>query len=237
MSEERFSDSPFFCGQLYQPGLAVDFDLYVNYSNRETTDDQVRIEAVLAKLASPNSRILHIGIGNSQLAETFCNKGHVVDGITVSEKEKQHGNTLNLSNYRVYRANKYHRDFAGCFEKNQFDYIVDNNLASFSCCQYHFYQMLENYLGCLKVKGLILTDQRGMDWALAAPGFILGFDELKSALGALPLKVTRVTDMVYALELLADQDTDKPKTLSVYAKRCGDDGQNYIETFIPQAKP
>ncbi|WDE01652.1 hypothetical protein [Thalassomonas actiniarum] len=238
MSDHNFSNCPSFCGALQHPGLAVNFDLYVDYSCRETTEDQQRIEAVLETMIAEKqivkgSRILHVGVGNSQLAAKFIPRGLVVDGVTVSGSEKHFAESLKLKGYQVYVTNKYHRDFAGCFEQNQFDYIVDNNLASFSCCQYHFYQMLENYLGCLKTGGKILTDQRGMDWALAGPGFILGFDELRQAVAPLPLKVSRLTDMVYVLELLP-ANNNKRQELSVYARRCDDGGQAYIETFIPQ---
>ncbi|WDE08055.1 hypothetical protein SG34_014840 [Thalassomonas viridans] len=238
MSDLNFKNCPAFCGALQHPGLAVNFDLYVDYSSRETTEDQQRIEAVLDDLISnqqipQGSRVLHIGVGNSSFAARFIEQGLIVDGITVSEPEKEFAESLKLKDYRVYITNKYHRDFAACFDPNQFGYIIDNNLASFSCCQYHFYQMLENYLGCLKIGGKILTDQRGMDWALAGPGFILDFESLTAAVANLPLKVEQLTDMVYALELLPEKI--KPKSLSVYAKRNGDDGQAYIETFIPQA--
>ncbi|WP_281557552.1 hypothetical protein [Thalassomonas sp. RHCl1] len=238
MSDINFTNGPVFCGALAAPGLAVDFDLYVDYSVRDTTEDQQRIEAVLDDLLSAEevpegSRILHVGVGNSGLAARFIPQGLIVDGITVSKPEKQFAESLKLKNYQVYVTNKYHRDFAGYFEQSQFDFIVDNNLASFSCCQYHFYQMLENYLGCLKTGGKILTDQRGMDWALAGPGFILDFDKLTAVVANLPLKVSRLTDMVYALELTPRKAVQR--SLSVYAKRNGEGGQSYIETFIPQA--
>ncbi|WDE14313.1 SAM-dependent methyltransferase [Thalassomonas haliotis] len=238
MSDLNFNNCPPFCGALQHPGLAVNFDLYVDYSCQESTEDQQRIEAVLDNLISSGeiaqgSRVLHIGVGNSRFAAKFTAQGIKVDGITVSESEQQLGESLKLNDYQVYVANKYHRDFTGYFEPKQFDVIVDNNLASFSCCQYHFYQMLENYLGCLKTGGKILTDQRGMDWALAGPGFILDFEKLTGVVANLPLKVSRLTNMVYALELLPEKA--KPQSLSVYARRNGDDGQAYIETFIPQA--
>ena len=238
MSDINFTKGPAYCGALDDPGLAVNFDLYVDYSTRDTTEDQQRIEAVLDKLLlareiPKGSRILHVGVGNSRFAARFIPQGLIVDGVTVSAPEKQFAESLKLKDYRIYVTNKYHRDFAGFFERKQFDYIVDNNLASFSCCQYHFYQMLENYLGCLKTGGKILTDQRGMDWALAGPGFILDFEQLSQVVAKLPLKVSRLTDMVYALELTARKAVRQ--SLSVYAKRKGEGGQSYIETFIPQA--
>ena len=76
-----------------------------------------------------------------------------------------------------------------------------------------------------------MTDQRGMDWALASPGFILGFDSLQAVLASLPVKVSRLTEMVYAIELLPAAPLDKD--MVVYAKRLKDDGQSYIESFKP----
>jgi hypothetical protein len=237
MADTYFTQCPIFCGHLQQPGLAVDFDLYVDYSTRDTTNDQARIEEVLEGIILPQKRLLHVGIGNSKLAEKFTKLGVLVDGITVSEAEKSYAESLNIEHYRVFMVNKYHRAFADGFaqrgDKNGFDYIVDNNLASFTCCQYHFYQMLENYLGCLKVGGKILTDQRGMDWALAAPGFILDFETLQAAVAGLPVNVSRLTDMVYAIELLPDCSGDVKQQICVYAKRYKNNGQSYIESFKP----
>jgi hypothetical protein len=231
MSDAGFTDGPVFCGQLQQPGLAVDFDLYVDYSNKATTDDQARIEAVLDDIVVPQNRVLHVGVGNSKLAKRFTEKGIIVDGITISETEQIHARSLSLDNYQVFIANKYHRSFVDCFVQRGFDYIVDNNLASFACCQYHFYQMIDNYLSCLKVGGKILTDQRGMDWALASPGFILGFDSLRAAVASLPVKVSRLTPMVYAIESLPPAPLNKD--MVVYAKRSKANGQPYIESFKP----
>jgi hypothetical protein len=231
MSHSEFSQGPAFCGQLNQPGLAVDFDLYVDYSSRETTDDQARIEALLEPLVVPGQRLLHIGVGNSQLAQKFAAKGVKVDGVTVSSSELDYAQSLDIADYRVFLTNKYHRDFAADFNQNRFDYIVDNNLASFGCCQYHIYQMVDNYLACLKPGGKILTDQRGMDWALASEGFILDFDSLQQLLAPLPVILSRWSDMVYAIELLATEPA-KPE-ITVYAKRYDDKGQSAIQSFKP----
>ncbi|MFT4928945.1 MAG: hypothetical protein ACI8WB_005065 [Phenylobacterium sp.] len=232
--KHSLNQCPAFCGQLQHPGLAVDFDLYVDFSNRETTADQARIELELEKMVQPQNRVLHVGIGNSQLAEKFAQLGVLVDGITVSETEKTLGEGKNIPDYQIFLSNKYHHSFSQHFAAERFDYIVDNNLASFTCCQYHFYQMLENYIACLKVGGKILTDQRGMDWALADPGFIMGFEQLSAAVATLPVSVTRLTDMVYAIELLGAPAVEEKPRFSVYAKRVNDDGESYIESFSPQ---
>ncbi len=137
--------------------------------------------------SSGTPMILHVGIGNSELAKTFYAAGHRIDGVTVNQQELDHAQTLNLPRYRVVLTNKYHRKFTQYFGSNTYDYVVDNNPASFACCQYHFYCMIENYLTCLKPGGQILTDQRGMDWALLGTGFILDFASLSHVLAAMPV--------------------------------------------------
>ncbi len=229
-----------FCGELNKPGLAVDYSPYVDFSRRRTTSDQSRIEAVLAQLPLAGRRILHIGIGNSGLARRFAARGALVDGVTVSEAEYGHGRSLELEGYRVHLCNKFSRGFTATFAPGRFDFIVDNNLASFACCQYHLFSMFENYLCCLKPGGMILTDQRGMDWALLDPSLILDFSALARLVDKLPLNAIKVTQMVYALELYSGGErggaspVDKEK-LCVHALR-RDRQTPYIETFEPECE-
>lgn len=228
-------DSPLaFCGQLQEPGLAVDFSQYSDFSLRETTQDQARIESVLASMDLRGCRLLHIGVGNSQFAQRFVNQGAMVEGVTVSEIELKRAKALNIAGYRVLLVNKYGREFVTHFRKHQFDFVIDNNIAAFACCKYHFYVMLESYLWCLKPGGKILTDQRGMDWALLDPSFILDFSDLESFANALPIKVSRETDMVYALEFLGDQNHTNNKLVVYALRRQGD--SSYIESSEPQSE-
>lgn len=220
------------CGDFQRPGLALDFDLYVNYANAETTEDQLRIETALESILKPDSRVLHIGVGNSKLAKKLCARGLTVDGMTVSLAEQEYADSLKLKNYNVIIANKYHRKFTEYFDNNQFDIIVDNNLAAFACCQYHFYLMMENYLSCLKPGGKILTDQRGMDWALLDKKFIIDFNDLSSILVHHPVNVSKVTEMVYAIELISSYPDKQSDNLCVYARR-HKNGKQYIESFSP----
>ena len=232
--EFDFTATPFFCGTIDNPGIAVDFDQYVDFSARETTVDQRRIEDELRSIIKADQSILHVGVGNSALAESFSTLASNIYGVTISSAEKKQAKSLGISNYRIFLANKYHRQFSSYFKRLKFDYIIDNNLASFTCCRYHFYQMFDNYISCLKVGGKILTDQRGMDWALAHAGFIMNFIQLKMAIIMLPLHVYRMSDMVYALELKAPLDLEKESSFMVYAKRVTKDDQVCIESFFPQ---
>jgi len=226
------------CGNLDTPGLAVNYKPYINYSQRETTCDQTRLETFLDTLDLAGKRILHIGIGNSSFAERFNNHDALIEGITISEEEYVHALSLGLDNYKVHTANKYSREFLLKFKQHQFDIIVDNNLASFACCKYHLYSMFDNYLWCLKPAGRILTDQRGMDWALLDPSLILDFAGLTELVANLPLKAIKMTPTVYALDsrIMVNRDqecqTDKIK-LRVHALR-RDKKQLYVESFEPE---
>ena len=205
-----FESSLAFCGQLEKPGLA-------------------RIETVLAALDLRGCRLLHIGVGNSQFAHRFAELGAIIEGVTVSEREFDYANSLNITGYRVFLVNKYDREFVTNFSKHQFDFVIDNNLAAFACCKYHLYVMLESYLGCLKPGGKILTDQRGMDWALLDPSFILNFSDLETFAKTLPIKVSRETDMVYALEFLGVRARSLNKLVVYALRRRG--GRSYVESF------
>ena len=82
-----------------------------------------------------------------------------------------------------------------------YDFIVDNNLASFACCTYHFRLMLVGYAASLKPGGRVLTDRRGMAWtADGNPGWKLTYEDLVVLEGAFPFQAVRLTDAVYALE-------------------------------------
>jgi hypothetical protein len=81
----------------------------------------------------------------------------------------------------------------------RYDFIVDNNLASFACCRYHVYLMLDTYLGALRPGGLILTHQRGMDWTFADRRWRLSYEDLAGLESKLPVRVSPLTEAVYAI--------------------------------------
>ena len=232
MPSGMFSSSKTCCGNLTTPGLAIDFDLYVNYSDVKTTEDQLRIEDAMNYVLPTESRILHVGIGNSQLAKKMCSMGHFVEGLTVSKSELIYAKSLNLKNYKASIINKYHRDFTNNIEPDSFDVVVDNNLASFACCQYHFYTMIDNYLSCLKFGGAILTDQRGMDWALLDPGFIISFEQLKNILCSHSVDVQMVTEMVYSIVKIKPYDDKNNTSFRVHTKR-NVNGKIIVKSFTP----
>jgi len=195
----RFDGGREVCGEFDHPGLATDMPIWVDHTRDETTVDQARIEDVLEGMELDGRAILHVGVGNSGLAKRFAPLVELIDGLTVSEPEKALADSLEIPNYTVYVLNKYGREFLSHIG-NRYDYVVDNNLASFACCKYHFFRMLDNYLRCMKPGARILTDQRGMDWTVEDdPNWRLSYDDLVGLGHLLPLTAGALPDTVYEL--------------------------------------
>src|SRR5437660_10807163 len=135
------------CGNREQPGVTRISEA-LDWTHQETTRDQTCIEAVLDTLAVTGTSLLHVGVGNSKLAQRFASRARRIDGLTVHQNEKTHAEALGLPNYTVYVLNKYSPEFVSVIA-NTYDFIIDNNLASFACCKYHFSVMCENYLRAL----------------------------------------------------------------------------------------
>jgi hypothetical protein len=190
---------PEVCGQSARPGLALDLPIWVDHTRDETTIDQARIEDELERMPIDGKNILHIGVGNSQFARRFAARVNLIDGLTVSDNEMRLAEAQAIGNYTVYFLNKYSREFILTL-RNRYDFIVDNNLASFACCKFHFYLMLDNYVWSLKPGGSILTEQTGMDWVIEDPRWRLTFDDLCALEAKFPLKAARVSDTVYSMQ-------------------------------------
>ena len=167
------------CGRDIDPGLhndlpdASDWD----WVAKATTIDQLRIEGVLESCDLRGKYLLHVGIGSSSLAQRFAKRSAWIDGITISEAEKAHADSLCIANYTVVVASKYDPAFSGSLPR-KYDFIVDNNLSSYACCKKHFQKMMGSYARMLKPKGMILTDRRGMEWTLGDPRWKLNYHDL-----------------------------------------------------------
>src|SRR5215467_13536755 len=118
-----------FCGHHEQPGVTQIREA-LDWTHQETTRDQAQIEAVLETLRGTGTALLHVGVGNSQLAQRFASRARRIDGLTVSPQEKAHAEALGLPNYTVYVLNKYSPAF-GVVLTQPYDVIIDNNLATF----------------------------------------------------------------------------------------------------------
>jgi hypothetical protein len=149
-------------------------------------------------MALTGTSILHVGIGNSGFARRFASRVHRIDGLTVHQNEKLYAEALGIPNYTVYVLNKHSAEFVSVLT-NTYDFIIDNNLASFACCKYHFAVMCENYLGVLASRGQILTCQIGMDAYHGAFGWVMTYADLVSLERQFPLRVSKLTDVVYAM--------------------------------------
>ena len=200
MSRLRYDDCAEVCDRLDHPGLATKIPRWIDHVDLATTVDQARIEDALAGIGlGAGEQILHVGVGNSRLAQRFAPQVRRVDGLTISGPEKARADSLGIANYTVHFLSKYSREFLLTIE-HEYDYVVDNNLASFACCKYHFHRMLDNYVWCLRPGGRILTDQRGMDWTVEDdPRWQLTYDDLVAVGARFSLAAARITDTVYAL--------------------------------------
>ena len=199
MSEQMrtYDTSTAFCGNLAQPWVTRISEA-VDWTQQETTRDQVRIEAVLDTMAVTGTSMLHVGVGNSKLAQRFASQARRIDGLTVHQNEKTQADALGIPNYTVYVLNKHSQEFVSVLT-HTYDFIIDNNLASFACCKHHFSVMFENYLRALTSHGQILTCQIGMDAYVGAFGWVMTYADLVSLERKFPMHVSKMTDVVYAI--------------------------------------
>ena len=105
--------APTFCGHHEQPGVTRIREA-LDWTHQETTRDQAHIEAVLETRAILGTSLLHVGVGNSQLAQRFASRARHIDGLTVHPHEKTYADALGLSTYTVYVLNKYSPEFGSC---------------------------------------------------------------------------------------------------------------------------
>lgn len=162
---ERFTTLPWRCAATGDPGV-VDAAIWRDWDVRDSTPDQLRIEHYLDRCALRGRTILHIGIGNSRLAQRFVACGATVIGTTVSPPELALANSLGIDGYEVALANKH----AGMppAEAGSVDFVVDNNATTFCCCMEHLGTMLAGYADVLAPTGQIVTDRIGLSWIAAA---------------------------------------------------------------------
>jgi hypothetical protein len=186
------------CGR-EQPGVAANPEA-IDWTRQETTPDQVRIEAVLDTIVLADQQLLHVGVGNSKLARQFAGRVRGIDGVTIHQNEKTCADSLAIANYTVYLINKYSPG-ANSVLPHTYDYIIDNNLASFACCKKHFFVMIKNYRSVLRSRGRILTCQIGMDAIHGEIGCTMTYRDLVGLERRFPFIASKLNDAVYALTL------------------------------------
>ena len=91
-------------------------------------------------------------------------KENKIIGLTVSKKEINKANELNLTNYNVYLCDKYSEEFKHLLSNIKFDLIIDTNLKSYSCCMNAFNYFIENLFSKLNKNGTLITSKSGMNW-------------------------------------------------------------------------
>ncbi len=143
----------------------------VDYSDSQITPDQEALNAWLLQQAIQGASILHIGAGNSSVARLLASRARWIASVTVSENEKRVADSLALANYSCALINKYSTSFSSSVEAAPYDFILDNNLASFVCCQRHFETYMEGLASLLAEGGILATHWLGMQWICEADAF------------------------------------------------------------------
>ena len=156
---------PAHCGEDDPPPRYLDR----TFALGEISPDQARLARVIT--AAPGSRMLHIGVGCSDLARRFT--GVQIDGITVLDDEVAVALALRLPAYRVWKMNKYSLGFSRL--PGPYDHLVDNNPGSYACCRAHFHRMTDAWARMLAPGGTVWTEERGASWRQAG-GLSLDWD-------------------------------------------------------------
>lgn len=198
LHRRRFSDVPFDCGRDHDPGVIYSEDLR-DWSDKATTEDQWRIEHYIDRFDLRSKRILHIGIGNSGLAQRFHRRVKDIVGTTIDQPEIDVAKRLGLSGYRYVVHNKYagHDDVL----PGRFDLIVDNNPTSPCCCFKHLGVLFDLYSDKLAPGGQIVTDRIGLRWIPdgASRQWSFDFDDLAAVASVAGFSAFRINRNVYVI--------------------------------------
>ena len=138
---------------------------YSYWENKKETLCEIEILDFLNSNHSSNSfKILHVGIGNSYIANNL-NKYSLINGITIASKEIQLAKNLNIKNYDVSFKNKYEFNAFHNLANYKYNIIIDANIKSFACCENAFQRLMQQYCNILNIGGFIITSTRGMNWS------------------------------------------------------------------------
>ena len=215
LHRSRFPELPLDCGNGITPGI-VDSAEMRNWSRRETTPDQYRIEAYIGRYDLRDKRILHIGIGNSGLAKRFHRRAREIVGTSIDEPEILAAGALSIRNYIAIEHNKYsgRHDVA----PGMFDFIIDNNLTSPCCCIRHLSEFFRFLDAKLADGGQVVTDAEGLAWLPLGsyPRWSFDFDDLAAVAAAAGLSAFRMNRTVY---VLAREAPPKPQFMPVLSHK------------------
>ena len=138
---------------------------FLYWESKPVTEDEIEIVNYLNNNSVnklPN--ILHIGIGNSYFAKHLTNYNSI-DGISISNNEILEAKKINLPKYKSIFLNKLSANAFDVFKCIKYDYIIDVNLKSYSCCEKAFRKMFNDYSKMLNEKGSIISGKKGMNWS------------------------------------------------------------------------
>ena len=145
--------------------LFNDKNSIVYWEDRKPTNDEIDVLEFLNNLNSDNIKILHVGVGGSYIAKRL-KKFKFIHGITISSNEVFHAEQLNIKNYNCFFLNKHNNNAFSDLLYRDYDFIIDVNLKSFSCCQLSFEHLFLNYVRILNDNGQILSGKKGMNWTV-----------------------------------------------------------------------
>lgn len=195
---QRFPELAFDCGKSAEPGVRFSEELR-DWSDKATTPDQRRIELHIDRYDLRKKRILHVGIGNSGLAQRFYRRVKEIVGTTIDEPEIRVAQSLAVPRYRYMLHNKFSGE-NGAID-GSFDFILDNNPTSPCCCIRHLATLFEFYAEKLSPDGQIVTDRQGLEWVPedSNPRWSFSFDDLAAAAHVVGLSAYRANRTVYVL--------------------------------------
>jgi len=194
----RFPELPFDCGRYVDPGIRFGEELR-DWSDKATTPDQRRMERYIDRYDLRRKRILHIGIGNSGLAQRFYKRVKEIVGTTIDGPEIRVARGLGLPNYRFLLHNKFSAENEAI--EGSFDYILDNNPTSPSCCIRHLATLFDFYAEKLSHNGQVVTDRQGLEWIPedSNPRWSFSFDDLAAVATIVGLSAYRANSTVYVM--------------------------------------
>lgn len=198
LQAQRFPELPFDCGNSADPGIRFHEEVR-DWSDKDTTYDQLRIERFIDRYDLRQKRVLHVGMGNSGLAKRFHRRTCEIVGTTIDEPEIEVARSLRLPNYRFIMHNKYSGKNDAV--TGSFDFIVDNNPTSPCCCIRHLSTLFDFYVEKLGPSGLVVTDRAGLEWVPkgANPRWSFCFDDLEAASAVVGLSAYRANETVIVL--------------------------------------
>ena len=219
LHSQRFPDLVFDCGATANPGVRFSEELR-DWSDKATTPDQRRIERYIDRYDLRQQRILHIGIGNSGLAQRFHRRTKEIVGTTIDEPEINVARSLALPNYHYLLHNKYSGENSEI--RGTFDLILDNNPTSPCCCIRHLATLFDFYSEKLRPDGLIVTDRQGLEWVPkdSSPRWGFSFEDLAAAARLAGFSAYRADATVYVLT--RNSPPPRPQTTALlkhYARR------------------